>query len=102
MLGFLEGLLPYAALLFVAVFFVGFLWKLGSKKEQKKDYTLILIVAALALVALAAFGADLTALIPGLSISADELLTAAGLVFIFIILVAAYNKSGSEGQRQPG
>ena len=98
-LGFLSVLLPYAALLFVAVFFLGFLWKLGSKKAQKKDYTLILIIAALALVALSAFGTDLTRLVPGLGLSQDQLLTAAGLVFIFVILVAAYSKAGEEGKK---
>ncbi len=98
-LEFLSALLPYAALLFVAVFFLGFLWKLGGKKAQKKDYTMVLIIAALALIALSAFGTDLTRLVPGLNMSADQLLTAAGLVFIFVILVAAYNKSEDEGKQ---
>ena len=98
-LALLQGLLPYAAMLFIAVFFVGFLWKLGSKKDKKKDYTLVLIIAALGLVALSAFGSDLTKLIPGLTVSPDQLLTAGGLVLIFVILVAAYNRTGDEGHK---
>ena len=95
-LALIQGIIPYAAILFIAVFFVGFLWKLGSKRA-KKDYTLMLIIAALILIALSAFGDQLTAAI-GISISSDNFLIGVGLIFVLIILIAAYRKFPEEKQ----
>ena len=98
--GFLKQVLPYAAVGFIIIFFLGFLFSFAKGKEgEKKDYVLLLIEAALIFVALGAFGTDLQKLLPSNSpVSAENIMWGLGIALILIILVAAYRHLGEEGK----
>ena len=91
---FIMGVLPYAILLFIAFFFIGFVLSFfrEDKKEGEKgerDYTLIIIVLVLLLLFLASYGTGfIEDMFP--SVSRDNLVTGLGLVVILLVFYAAY------------
>jgi len=94
----INMLLPYAVVLFVAVFLLGFVWK--GAKDKKVDFTLLAIVAGLVAIFLASpMGQDLFGLAPVSGpLSADNLAAAAGLLFVLIMLVVAYKSWGKPAE----
>ena len=82
--------------MFIIVFFFGFIRK--SIEGQKKDYTLIIIVAGLALIFLASQGIEtLNALLPySFPLDTENFLTIIGIVLIIAIIYAAYLKHGEK------
>lgn len=86
---FIMQIMPLALVFFVGFFFVGFVIKL-ARKGADKDYTLLIIIAALVVLILATQGTSLLANVPGYQDNGNTILTAAGLVFIGVILLAAY------------
>jgi hypothetical protein len=98
--GFIMGILPYAILLFIAFFFIGF--ALSFFREDKKeggkgerDYTLIAIVLVLLLLFLSSYGTEfIEDMIPGMS--RDSLVTGIGIIVILMVFYAAYKLSGKK------
>ncbi len=86
----INALLPYAVVLFVVVFILGFVWK--GVKDKKIDFTLLAIVAGLAAIFLASpMGQDIFSAASSYGpLSSDNLAAAAGLLFVLIMLVVAY------------
>lgn len=88
---FVYNILPYAAILFVIVFFLGFLTSPFRKKEGKKemDYTLLIVIAGLILIFLANQSSGI------LDLQNSNIITLIGFAIILIIFYAAY-KQGSK------
>ena len=99
---FIYGILPYAVVLFVVVFFLAFIARLfkGKGGERKIDWSLAMIVIILFLIFLASYGQDLViTFLP--SVPVTEFMYAVGFVLILLIFYAVYkNWGGEEGQRQ--
>lgn len=98
---FIYGVLPYAVILFIVVFFLAFLAKLfgGRKKEGEKggerDWSLIVIVVILVLIFLASQGTDLVStFLPSMPV--ENLMYGVGLVLILLIFYAVYQAQKSE------
>lgn len=94
----INQMLPYAAVLFVAVFVLGFIWK--GVKDKKVDFTLLAIVAALAAILLASpVGQELFGMAQSSGpLSSDNLAAGAGLLFVLIMLVVAYKSWGKDSE----
>ena len=92
---FIMSVLPYAIMLFVVFFFIGFVIKIFKKAGTgEKDYTLMLIVLILVAIFLANFGlAFFEDMIPGLDY--DTIITVLGLVMFGIVFYAIYKVWGS-------
>lgn len=89
--------MPYAAVLFIIVFFLGFILSPFRGKEEEKDYSLIAIIAMLVILFLASQGQEmLIDLFPALGISGENFFTIAGLLLIIAVLYAAYQHSKKE------
>lgn len=98
-LSFIYGILPYAVIMFVVVFFLAFLKKLvGGGGEKKIDWSLAMIVIVLVLIFLASQGRDIVSdFLP--SFPVENFMYAVGLVLILGILYAAYAKD-RQGQQK--
>jgi hypothetical protein len=94
---FIYGILPYAVILFVVVFFLAFIVKLlkGKGGERKTDWTLAMIVIVLVLIFLASQGEDLvTEFLPSMPV--ENFMYAVGLILILLIFYAVYKNWGGE------
>lgn len=94
----INQMLPYAAGLFVAVFLLGFIKSAFRQKQgEKTDFTLLAIIAALAAIFLASpVGSDVFGSFQTSGpLSSENLAAAAGLVFVLVMLVAAYKRWSS-------
>ena len=90
-------IMPYAIGLFIAVFFLGFLYKLFSskKKGEPRDYTLIMIVIGLFLILFVRFGEDIetwTTML-GMPVTYDSLVGIVGIVVLIAFFYGAYKLS---------
>ena len=85
---FINSIIPYAVILFVAFFFLGFLLSFFKKKDKKPDYSLLIIIAGLALI----FLSTDNGILDQLSIPADSIVPWVVLVIILLIFLAAYFK----------
>ena len=88
----MNQIFPHAVTLFVAVFFIGFIFALVKGKDEKgkptRDYVLLIIIAGLILLLLASQG-DLVEFMNSVN---SDFLAYAGLILIGIILFAAYKQ----------
>lgn len=97
---FIMGVLPYAILAFIVLFFIGFAMSFfGGKGDKegggKKDFTLIIIVLVLFLLFMSNYGLEFF----GGSVSGfstDELSAGIGLVVLLIIFYSAYKLKGND------
>jgi hypothetical protein len=95
---FLNGVLPYAVMLFVAFFFIGFIFKF-LKGGGGKDWTLIIIILILLLVLLA----RLPDIFPGWQLgflSNENLMWAIGTIVVLAIFYIAYKMTKGSGAGQ--
>jgi len=81
----INQVFPYAVILFIALFFIGFVLKLVGG-QGSKDYSLIIIVVGLILILLASQG-DLVELMNSVN---SDIISYVGLGLILIIFYAAY------------
>lgn len=98
---FIYGILPYAVILFVIVFFLAFIARLvgGKGKERKIDWSLAMIVIILFLIFLASYGEDIvTSLLPSMPV--ENFMYAVGLILILLIFYAVYKNWGGEETQQ--
>lgn len=91
-MGFINSILPYAVILFVAVFFLSFVTSFLKGRKgggaRKPDYTLIMIIAGLVLI----FISSDSGILGSLSISADAFVPWVVIALIALILLATYYK----------
>jgi uncharacterized membrane protein len=86
---FINQVLPYAAILFVVVFLIGFV---KSKiVGRKPDFVLLAIVVGLAAVFLASpAGQEIFSVMPSSGVlSADNIAVAVAILFVLILLIAS-------------
>ncbi len=93
-IGFVNAILPYAAMLFIAFFLLSFVLKAFSGKGGERDWTLIIIILILAAVFITNYGYDWLQsnfMIP----DSDNFIALAGLGLIAVVFYAAYQKGKS-------
>jgi len=97
---FIYGILPYAVILFVVVFFLAFIARLVSGKKRQIDWSLAMIIIILVLIFLASYGEDLViAFLP--SVDVTEFMYAIGLILILLIFYAVYKNWSGEEEAPP-
>ncbi|MEM5812611.1 MAG: hypothetical protein QW286_02730, partial [Candidatus Aenigmatarchaeota archaeon] len=90
---FINQLMPFSIVFFVSFFFIGFVLKI-AKKGVEKDYTLLIIILGLLLLLFATQGAEIISnFLPGSDEQANNLMIISAVVFIGVILLAAYKMS---------
>ena len=99
---FINQILPFAMIFFIIFFFLGFVIKVAKTgledKQGKKDWTLLMILVGLVLLFLAAQGpAFFENFMPGFEEQGSNILIIAGIVFIVVLLMAAYKKGSGKG-----
>jgi hypothetical protein len=100
---FIMQILPYAAILFVIIFFIGFLISFFRGKEGKggregPDLTLLAVVAMLIIIFLASQGYDILQdwLPSGFPVTSENFALIIGIVLVIAIIYAAYKSSKPE------
>ncbi len=88
--GFIFGILPYATIFFIIVFFIGFVKKIFTKEGGAKDWTIIAVILILFLILLIS-AEELTGISFGEQ--ATIFIYAIGLIVILMIFYAAYQKT---------
>ncbi len=89
----LYAIMPYAIILFIAVFFLGFIYKLfKGRKGEQKDFTLILIVIGLFLILFVRFGEDIESLTAslGMPVTYESLVGIVGIIVLIAFFYGAY------------
>jgi peptidoglycan/LPS O-acetylase OafA/YrhL len=100
-LAFITGILPYAAIFFIAFFLLGFMLsffkgKKGEGGKDSRDWTLIAVVILLIAVFLTNYGYEwIETNLP--MIDSENFVAVAGVVLILIILYAAYQRGKNNG-----
>ncbi|MCX6814779.1 MAG: hypothetical protein NTY20_03990 [Candidatus Aenigmarchaeota archaeon] len=90
---FINQVMPFAIMFFVVFFFIGFVIKI-AKKGVEKDYNLIIIILGLVLLLFATQGSGfINNFLPGFEEQASNIMIASTVVFIGVILLAAYKLS---------
>jgi len=93
---FINQIMPYAIMFFVVFFFLGFVIKI-AKKGVEKDYTLLVIILGLVLLLFATQGPEFIAgFAPGFEEQGNNIMVISAIVFIGVILLAAYKLSIKE------
>jgi len=87
------GVMPWAALLFIAIFFVKFVLNAFKPGKEGRDYTLLLAMLALLGVFMASQGTELINdwLPSGSPISEENFILIIGIIVILGIIITAYN-----------
>ncbi len=89
------SIMPWAALLFIAIFFVKFVLNIFRPGTQGRDYTLVLAMLVLLGAFMVSHGTELIQdwLPAGSPISEENFMIIIGVIVILGIILAAYNKS---------
>ncbi|MFC2143758.1 hypothetical protein ACFLQO_00120 [Candidatus Aenigmatarchaeota archaeon] len=103
-LDFIYGILPYAVVLLIFLFFLAFLnnlvsggGKTGGEKKPFKDWSLLMIVIVLVLLFMSSYGEDLVGeFLPSMPI--ENLMYGVGLVLILLIFYAVYRNWSGNGE----
>lgn len=87
---FINEVLPYAAIFFMVIFFLGFLFSF-FRRGAGKDYVLIVIILGIFLLLLARTESDVASLLSSwTNITTQNLMALLGLGLVIVILSAAY------------
>ncbi|MBU0952901.1 MAG: hypothetical protein KKA90_00555 [Nanoarchaeota archaeon] len=97
----INEILPFAAIFFVVVFFIGFLVKAVSsgKQGEKPDFTLIVVLLVFVLLLLSAQGGEFIekyVKLPGFG--TENLFFLVGGIVLLLIVFLAYKASTGEGK----
>ncbi len=93
---FVMDILPYAAILFVIFFVLGFILNVFRGDDKKVDFSLVAVIAALVLVFVSSQQDFVESYIPWLS-SENSVFIVAGILLL-MIFYAAYKKGGFMGE----
>jgi len=88
--GFVYEILPYAAILFVVFFVLGFILNVFKDEEKKIDWPLIAVIAALALLFMSTQQEFIEDYIPWMS--SENAVFIVGGILLIMIFYAAYKK----------
>jgi len=94
----IYAIMPYAIIIFIIFFFLGFIIKFFSSDEKgkPKDLTLPVIIAGLILIFLASYGENLSSMFPSMGFfSSDNFIVVVILVVVMIALFATYKAKSS-------
>jgi hypothetical protein len=95
---FINQIMPIAIIFFVVFFFLGFMIKV-AKKGVEKDFTLLIIILGLTLLLFATQGPNvINNFLPGFEEQASNIMVISAIVFIGVILLAAYRLSTKPSQ----
>lgn len=83
---FINAVMPLAVPFFILFFFVGFIISFFKKQGAQKDYPLLVII----------FGLVLLFLSSQTQLFSEDMLAAAGIVFMLLLIFAAYKSSGEK------
>jgi hypothetical protein len=93
---FINQIMPFAIMFFVVFFFLGFVIKI-AKKGVDKDYNLLIIILGLILLLFATQGPGfISSFAPGFEEQGNNIMVISAVVFIGVILLAAYKLSIKE------
>lgn len=92
---FVMDILPYAAILFVIFFILGFILNIFKGDDKKVDFSLVAVIAALVLVFISTQQEFIENYVPWLS-SENSVFIVAGILLL-MIFYAAYKKGGFMG-----
>jgi hypothetical protein len=95
---FVYEILPYAAILFVIFFILGFILNVFKGEDRKVDFSLVAVIAALVLVFVSTQQEFIESYVPWLS-SENSVFIVAGILLL-MIFYAAYKKGGFMGDAQ--
>ena len=94
---FVTTIMPYAAIVFVVLFFLGFLGSFFKKQQKDKDWTLILLVGGILLILMVRFGDVFKGLLGNLPLPLDtESLFSIIAVGLFLVLLLAVYRKGEK------
>jgi len=95
---FVMDILPYAAILFVIFFVLGFILNVFRGEDKKVDFSLVAVIAALVLVFVLSQQDFVESYVPWLS-SENSVFIVAGILLL-MIFYAAYKKGGFMGEKE--
>ena len=85
--------LPYATVVFIAVFFISFILSPFKSEDKKKDFTMILAILGLLVVFMINIGYDVFLnAFPSYAVDLENFMYAGGLILIAMLLFVAYQR----------
>jgi hypothetical protein len=96
-IAFIIAIMPLAAMLFIAIFFIKFVLSMFKvKRGEERDYTLIIVILGLLAVFMLSHGTELVEdwLPGGFPITEENLILIIGIILIIAIIMVAYRSKG--------
>lgn len=95
-LNIIHAYLPYAAIVFIVVFFLSFIFSPFKEDKKEKDFTLIIVIIALAFLFMAGAGyGTIQNMFPSYTVDLENFMYGGGLILLIMLIYAAY-KRGKE------
>jgi len=94
--------MPYAAMLFIALFFIKFILSM-FKTSGERDYTLLVVILGLIVIFMLSQGTELIKdwLPGGFPVTEDNLILIIGIVVVLALVFAAYKNTEKGSAAQP-
>jgi len=91
--------MPYAAMLFIALFFIKFILSMFKPGKDGRDYTLLMVILGLIVIFMLSQGTELIKdwLPGGFPVAEDSLIIIIGIVVVLALVFAAYKNSEGSG-----